>query len=231
MTEKEDVLPEGYDPDEFEHPSVTVDDIIFTVREGDLKVLQVKRDEKPFKGIWSIPGGFIDMEEPLEASAERILEEKTGVGSDVYLEQLYTFGDPGRDPRTRFITVSYFAIVNNEKVSLENSESTEWHSVYSIPELGFDHEKIINYALKRLRWKLEYTPAAFSFLPEEFTLTQLQDIYETVFNKEFDKRNFRKKIKKKGLVEYTGKRRTDVSHRPPKLYRQKVSDNEIVEII
>lgn len=221
---------ETYDPEEFDRPSVTVDTIIFTVTDDDLKMLLVEREHWPYEGQYALPGGFIDMDESLDTAAERVLDEKTGV-SDVYLEQLYTFGAPDRDPRTRVITVAYFALVNADEVELPDGQA-DWFSMYDLPEnLAFDHEDILNYALKRLRWKLEYTTAAFSLLPEEFTLTELQDVYEIVFDREFDKRNFRKKIRDLDLVEYTGEKKTDVSHRPPKLYRANTDTGETVEIL
>lgn len=226
--------PEDYDPSEFEHPSVTVDIIIFTVKDDDLKVALIKRSNWPFEGEWALPGGFIDMEHSLETSAERVLHEKTGVESEVFLEQLYTFGEPDRDPRKRVITVSYFALVNSEDVDLQQTgevESISWHSAYDLPELGFDHREIIDYAVKRLRWKLEYNTAVFSLLPEKFTLSELQNTYEIILNEELDKRNFRKKIHKHDLVQFTGEKEKDVSHRPAKLYKANKEVGEIVEIL
>ena len=227
-------IPEDYEVEEFERPSVAVDDIIFTVKDDDLKVALVKRNEKPFEGKWALPGSFVGMEESLEEAAERTLKEKTGVERKVYMEQLYTFGKPERDPRTRVITVGYFALVNEEDIGLQetgNVKDIRWHSVYSLPELGFDHDEIIQYAVKRLRWKIEYSTAVFSLLPEQFTLTQLQDTYEIILDEELDKRNFRKKIKKQGLVEETGKRQKNVSHRPAKLYKAGKDTGEIVEVL
>lgn len=218
-----------YDPDEFERPSVAVDVIIFTIMDGDLKTLLVERDHWPFEGDWALPGGFVQMEESLEAAATRTLQDKTGV-EEVYLEQLYTFGEPDRDPRTRVITVAYFALVNADAVEV-GDERAAWYSAYDLPPLAFDHNDILSYAIQRLRWKLEYTTAAFSFLPDTFTLTELQDIYETVFEQDFDKRNFRKKVHDLDLVEETGEKKTDVSHRPPKLYRANKDVGEIVEIL
>jgi len=226
--------PEDYDPTAFERPSVTVDLTIFTVEDNELKALLVKRPHWPFEGKWALPGGFIDMEESLEEAAERTLQEKTGLKENIYLEQLYTFGEPERDPRTRVITVGYLALVNSEEIEYQRSDKVEevkWTSVYDLPELAFDHEDILDYAVKRLRWKLEYTTAAFSFLSERFTLTELQDTYETVFDKEFDKRNFRKKIKKNDIVTYTGEKEKNVSHRPAKLYKSNKELGEIVDIL
>lgn len=222
----------GYDVTKFERPSVTVDVILFTVQGNDLKVLLVKRDVEPFKDMWAIPGGFVRIEESLEEAAKRELLEETNV-KDVYLEQLYTFGSPKRDPRTRVITVAYFALVNAEKFKLKASTDVKdvaWFSMYGLPEIAFDHKNILDYALKRIRWKLAYTTVAFSLLPEKFTLTQLQSIYEIIFNKKFDKRNFRKKIKALNLVKEMPEFKEDVAHRPPKLYTRNKKIGEIVEI-
>ncbi|MDP2907531.1 MAG: NUDIX domain-containing protein [Nanoarchaeota archaeon] len=215
-----------------EKPSVTVDIILFTIKDESLKVLLVKRAVDPFKDMWAIPGGFILVNESLEYAAKRELLEETNV-KDIYLEQLYTFGNPKRDPRTRVITVAYFALVNSEKFKLKAStdvKDVRWFSMYDMPELAFDHKKIMEYALKRLKAKLEYTTVAFSLLPEEFTLTELQKIYEIIFNKKLDKRNFRKKIKALGLVKETTQYKEAVAHRPPKLYARNKKIGEIVEI-
>ncbi len=213
-------------------PSVTVDIVVFTIQNNELKVLLVKRGTEPFKGSWAIPGGFVKMEESLEKAAIRELDEETGV-KNVYLEQLYTFGDPKRDPRGRIITVSYMALVNSENTKLEaktDSSAAEWFSFNKIPTLAFDHKKVIDYALKRLRWKFEYTTVAFSLLPEKFSISQIQNIYEIVFDKELDKRNFAKKILSLGiLIEEEIKR--DVSHRPPRLYSLRKNTRDIIEIL
>lgn len=223
---------EKYDVTKFDRPSVTVDIILFTVKDNDLKVLLVKRKVWPFEGMWAIPGGFVKIKESLEAAAKRELQEETNV-RDVYLEQLYTFGEPKRDPRTRVITVAYFALVNAGRFELKAStdvKDVRWFSMYELPKLAFDHKGILEYALRRLRWKLEYTTVAFTLLPKEFTLTDLQKLYEIIFNKKLDKRNFRKKIFNLGLVKETGNTQADVAHRPAKLYRCNKKIGEIVEI-
>lgn len=222
----------GYDASKFERPSVTVDVILFTVKDDDLKVLLVKRNVEPFKDMWAIPGGFVKIDESLEDAAKRELLEETNV-RDVYLEQLYTFGDPKRDPRTRVITAAYFALVNAEKFKLKAStdvKDVNWFSMFDLPELAFDHKKIVEYALKRLRWKMEYTTVAFSLLPEKFTLTQLQKIYEIILDKSLDKRNFRKKIKALELVKEVQEFQEEVAHRPARLYTKNKKIGEIVEI-
>lgn len=218
--------------EEYPKPAVTVDIIIFAVKEDELKVLLVKRGIEPFRGMWAIPGGFVRINESLEDAAIRELEEETGVG-DVYLEQLYTFGELNRDPRGRVITAAYFALANFEKIKLNaktDVSEAKWFSVLELPKLAFDHDKILRYAIKRLKWKFEYTTVAFSLLPQKFSLTQLQKIYEIVFNKKFDKRNFRKKILSLGILHKEGKKK-DVSNRPPHLYSLKKGIGEIAEIL
>jgi 8-oxo-dGTP diphosphatase len=215
--------------------SVTVDIITFSIKDDNLNVLLIKRGIEPFKEKWAIPGGFVKKEESLEEAAKRELEEETGL-KEVYLEQLYTFGEINRDPRGRVITVAYFALINAERPGQELKATTDasdakWFSIKELPNLAFDHDKILKYALKRLRWKFEYTTVAFSLLPEKFTLTQLQKIYEIVFNKGFDKRNFRKKILSLNIVEKTKEIKRDVSNRPPKLFSLKKRIGEIIEIL
>ncbi|MEI7718364.1 MAG: NUDIX domain-containing protein [archaeon] len=213
-------------------PSVTVDILVFTIKNSDLKILLIKRGLEPFKEMWAIPGGFTRIDESLELAAKRELEEETGI-KEVYLEQLYTFGDVNRDPRGRVITIAYMALVNSEEIHLSaqtDAKDANWFSVSKIPKLAFDHNKIVDYALKRLKWKFEYTTVAFSLLPEKFTLTQLQELYETVFQKKLDKRNFRKKILSLNILEEE-EIMTDVSHRPPQLYSLKKRIGDVVEIM
>jgi 8-oxo-dGTP diphosphatase len=200
---------------------VTVDVIVFTIVNDDLKVLLVKKKYDPFKGLWAIPGGFVKEEETLEDAAKRELMEETNV-KDIYLEQLYTFGDPYRDPRGRVITVSYFALINSEEINVKGSSDAsdaQWHSVYRLPKLAFDHKQILDYALKRLRYKLEYSTVCFQLLPKKFTLTELQNAYEVIFNKRLDKRNFRKKILSLGLLTATDEMKMSGAHRPARLYK------------
>ena len=198
---------------------VTVDIVIFTIQQGVLKVLLVKRLIPPFIGQFAIPGGFVLEDEDLEQAALRELREETGV-SDVYLEQLYSFGKPDRDPRGRVITVAYFALISADRKLKAGSDAAEaaWFAMDDLPPLAFDHATILKYALERLRNKLEYTTVGFQLLPEKFTLTELQEVYAAILGKTLDKRNFRRKMSilkiLKPLPEY---RRG--GQRPAQLYR------------
>ena len=217
----EEAKAHGYDPSKYERPSVTVDVVMMSLRQGDLQVLLIKRRAWPFEGMWAIPGGFVNMDESLETAAKRELREETGV-EDVYLEQLYTFGDPGRDPRTRVITVVYFALLDSERLQVraaDDAADVNWFSVYDLPALAFDHAKILQYSLERLRGKLEYTTIAFSLLSEQFTLRELQRVYEIILHRRLDKRNFRKKILSTGILEDTNVKKMEGTHRPARLYR------------
>jgi 8-oxo-dGTP diphosphatase len=223
-------VPPGYDPTRYERPSVTVDVVIFTLYEQDLQVLLIRRKHAPFAGYWAIPGGFVRMEESLEHAALRELEEETGV-RDVYIEQLYTFGAPERDPRTRVITVAYFALVPEAAVQPLNAgddaEAARWWSMYDLPELAFDHADILDYALTRLRYKLEYSAVGFELLPEKFTLSELQSAYEIILGETLDRGNFRKKLRRADVVEPTREYRS-TGGRPARLYRFR--DDAVAEI-
>ena len=204
-------------------PSVTVDMVLFTFNDGELRTLLIQRAGQPYAGQWALPGGFVRMDESLEAAAERELLEETGV-RDVYLEQLYTFGEPERDPRGRVITVVYFALLSADQASRmavrggDDAQDARWWNVYDLPELAFDHAPILDYSLQRLRWKLEWTALGFLLLPAQFTLSELQSVYETVLKEELDKRNFRRKILAADILEESGGYR-EGDHRPAKLYR------------
>ena len=217
MTESADT----YDPSRYDRPSVTVDLAIFTLHERALHVLLVQRKHWPHEGRWALPGGFVNMDESLEQAARRELEEETGV-RDIYLEQLYTFGEPGRDPRTRVISVAYIALVSADKQDLrasDESSDVRWFPVAQLPSpLAFDHDQIMATALARLRSKLEYTTLAFQLLPEVFSILELKHIYEQILGEELDKGNFYRKIKDAKVLEDTGMRR-EGRGRPTALYR------------
>jgi 8-oxo-dGTP diphosphatase len=212
---------ETYDPSRYDRPSVTVDVVIFTLQSSELHVLLVQRKHWPFEGRWAIPGGFVNMDEGLDQAVRRELEEETGV-RDIYLEQLFTFGHPKRDPRTRVISVAYIALVSADTQTLrvsEESTDVRWFPVRRLPgPLAFDHDSILAMALERLRSKLEYTTLAFQLLPEVFSVLELKHIYEQILGEELDKGNFYRKIKDAKVLEDTGMRR-EGRGRPTTLYR------------
>ena len=208
---------------EYPRPALTVDCVIFGLDENDLKVLLIERAHEPFEGYWAFPGGFVDMEETTEAAAKRELWEETGI-ENMFLEQLYTFSAVNRDPRGRVVSIAYYALVklSNYKSQVHASsdaKKAEWFSVNSLPSLAFDHAEIIEVALQRLKGKVRYQPIGFELLPEKFTLSQLQNLYEIILNKELDKRNFRKKILSMDLLLELPERQQGVSHRAAKLYQ------------
>ncbi len=210
-----------YDVTRYDRPSVTVDVVIFTLQERQLHVLLVRRKRWPYEGHWAIPGGFVQMDESLDTAARRELEEETGV-RDIYLEQLYTFGEPHRDPRTRVLSVTYFAIIPSDQQTImvsEESTDVRWYPVQALPgRLAFDHNLILEAARDRLRSKLEYTTLAFQLLPEVFSILELKHIYEQILGEELDKGNFYRKIKDARVLEDTGIRR-EGRGRPTALYR------------
>jgi len=216
---------------EYPHPAVTTDIVIFTIRQDELKVLLIKRALPPYQGEWALPGGFINLDESLEEGARRELEEETGV-SGVYLEQLYTFGQPDRDPRERVITVAYYALIPSDKIEIRaatDAEGVGWFGMEELPALAFDHQDILDAAHERLVAKLDYSTIAFQFMPKAFTLTELQQVYELIQREPVDKRNFRKRILGLNLIKETGKERKTGAHRPAKLYR--VIDRNRVDVI
>lgn len=204
----------------YEIPLVTVDIVVFTIQQNSLKVLLIQRKQSPFEHMWAIPGGFIHMGETLEEAASRRLREETNI-DNIYLEQLYSFAAPSRDPRARVITVAYSALISAEKLKLEadaNAEDVRWFSISDLPSLAFDHQEIVNYALSRLKERLETSSVAFQLLPQKFTLTELQRVYELVLGKTLDKRNFRKKILSSSILMDIGETKMEGYHRPAQLY-------------
>ena len=196
---------------------ITVDTVILTLKNDSLQVLLVKRENEPFKGKWAIPGGYVRMSENLDDAAMRVLKEKTNV-DNIYLEQLYTFGDPLRHPVARVITCAYFALIRSDDVNVATTDDVQWHRVDDLPPLAFDHKEIIQYSLKRTRERLELCPVAYQLLNEKFTLTEMQRAYELIMGKSLDKRNFRKKVTQtEGLIELDEFSKTS-SKRPARLY-------------
>lgn len=205
-------------------PAVTIDIVIFTIEDGELKVMLIKRNKPPFAENWALPGGFLLKNEATKDGALRTLKEKTGVGN-VYIEQLYTFDSLSRDPRGHILTVAYFALVSRPKIIFGSGKDLQTPALVSVnrlPKLAFDHKKIINYALERLQYKLEYTNAVFSLLPKKFTFSELQEAYEVIFGKKIDKRNFRKKFLALGLIKETHEIKRGLQQRPARLYEFKV---------
>ncbi|MGD0299501.1 MAG: NUDIX domain-containing protein [Bryobacteraceae bacterium] len=198
---------------------VTVDIVLFTIRDRRLELLLIKRLAKPFENRYALPGGFVLEEESLEAAAVRELREETGVDK-VYLEQLYTFGDPKRDPRGRVITVAYYALVPRPQALHAGTDASDaaWFPVAELPALAFDHRKIVEYAHQRLRNKLDYTNVGFELLPAKFTLGELQIVHEAIIGQDLDKRNFRRKIVQKGIVKPL-KEWQKTGRKPAQLYR------------
>lgn len=204
----------------YETPLVTVDIVLFTVLQNSLKVLLIQRKQPPFDHMWAIPGGFIHTGETLEEAASRRLFEETNV-QDIYLEQLGSFGGPTRDPRARVITVAYYALVCADKLNLQadaNAQDVQWFGVNNLPELAFDHEEIVIKALAKLKRHLESSSVAFQLLPDKFTLTELQRVYELILGRSLDKRNFRKKILSSDILRDTGETKMEGYHRPAQLY-------------
>ena len=201
----------------------SVDCVIFGFEAGELKVLLIERNEEPFKGSYALPGYIVGQEESVDDAAQRILHELTGL-RDISIRQFHTFGDVDRHPQGRVVTVGYFALIRlngqKELAPVTNyARKAFWHSVNDLPTLAFDHTIIFNRAFKKIRAKLNYEPIAFELLPEKFTLTQLQMLYEAVLSKKLDKRNFRKKMLSYGFLKELAEKQKGVSYRAAKLYK------------
>ncbi len=238
----EQAFLDAYDPSAFDRPSVAVDVALLSVVGGALFTLLHQRSEHPFKGRWSLPGGFVRLDEPLDAAARRLLADK-GKLSGVFLEQLMTFGDPRRDPRMRVISVAYYALVDRrrfEEAALGNPDlvvariDVPWEGETGGPvdvdlalggervsraTLAFDHADILGAAVKRIRGKLDYSPIGFQLLADTFTLLDLQRVHETVLGRPLNKDSFRRRMLASGQLEATGEMESDVDHRPAELYR------------
>jgi len=221
-------MPHTY---EYPRPALTVDAVVFAFDDQDLKVLLIQRGLPPFAGKWALPGGFVHMDESLEAAVRRELREEAAL-ANIFLEQLYTFGDPHRDPRGRTVSVAYYGLVkliDHAPVAATDAKDAAWFPVADLPPLAFDHEKIVAAAHRRLQGKVRYQPIGFELLPKKFTLSQLQHLYEIILERPLDKRNFRKKILGMGgsgnaggagggLLIDTGEIQQDVSHRAARLF-------------
>ena len=215
----------------YKYSAAAVDLVAFTIIENELNVLVIKMKYDPFKGRWALPGGRIRTYESVDECAKREFQEKTEI-KNAYLEQLYSFGDVKRDPSTRIISVAYLVLVNNGGINLKTTEKYKeicWMPASKAPKLAYDHNKILKYALSRLKSKLIYTNIVYNLLPQKFRLSEMKKVYEIILGRELDKRNFRKKIFSLDLIKEIGKE-AGVPHRPSKLYSFKVKKPMVVEI-
>jgi 8-oxo-dGTP diphosphatase len=229
---------DSYDPNAYQRLSVAVDVVLVSALEGKLYTLLIRRREHPHKGRWSLPGGFVRPPESLDDAAARVLRDKAGLGN-VFLEQLYTFGEPKRDPRTRVISVAYYALVERARfVSAAEGSADVLLAELAVPwsgeaggpvdardasgralALAFDHAQILGFAVKRLRGKLDYAPIGFQLLGDTFTLLELQRVHETILGRPLNKDSFRRRMIASGLIKPTGRTQSAVDHRPAELYR------------
>jgi 8-oxo-dGTP diphosphatase len=219
---------------DYPRPALTVDCVVFGFTAAEqlteqLKVLLIQRGLPPFEGQWALPGGFVMMNESLDEAARRELVEETGV-KDLFLEQLYTFGEVQRDPRDRVVSVAYYALISlqdHPTQAATDAKDVGWYPIMvaaddplvNLPDLAFDHRQILTQALQRLQNKIRYEPVGFELLPPKFTLTQLQQLYETILGQTLDKRNFRKKLLKMDLLIPLPEKQLGVPHRAPRLYQ------------
>jgi 8-oxo-dGTP diphosphatase len=231
----------AYDASRYPRPSLAVDVVLLTVADGGLRTLLVRRDVQPQQGRWALLGGFVGIGESLDEAAARVVRTKAGL-DDVFIEQLYTFGGPGRDPRTRVVSVAYYALVEAARLEAAVAAredrrlqlaavmtpepgngpggSVEAHDASGHRlELAFDHAAILATAIERIRGKLDYAPIGFELLPETFTLLELRKVHESILGRDLNKDSFRRKMIDRGLVEPTGEQATGLGHRPPALYR------------
>jgi 8-oxo-dGTP diphosphatase len=233
----EEAFLASYDISQFDRPSLAVDVVVLSAAAGALEVVVYRRKEHPARGRYALPGGFVRLDESLDRAAARLLRDKAGLAG-VFIEQLYTFGAPGRDPRGRIVTVAYYALVAAERVRAAAEEVGAQVARVRVPwpreaggevelldgggrelPLAFDHALIVGMAVKRIRGKLDDSPIGFQLLPTEFTLRQLQDVHEAIRGEPLNKDSFRRKMLMSGVLEATGERERDAAHRPAELYR------------
>jgi 8-oxo-dGTP diphosphatase len=238
--DEEQAFLAAYDASVFPRPSVAVDVVLLTVKDGGIWALLMRRADHPHRGRWALPGSFLHIDESLDAAAVRVLATKAGLAV-VFTEQLYTFGAPGRDPRTRVIAVAYYALVDQAKldqVVLARAAADLRLARLRVPwtgetgglvdalddeadnlPLAFDHAEILGMAVKRIRGKLDYAPIGFELLPDAFSLRDLRLVHEAILGRALNKDSFRRRMLDRGLVVPTGHRAAGVDHRPPELYR------------
>lgn len=203
----------------YPHPAVTSDCVIFGFDGVAIKVLLIQRGIEPYKGKWAFPGGFMNIDETVEQCAKRELQEETGL-NDVAVEQFYTFSDVNRDPRERVITVAHYALVRLSEVKGgDDAMSAKWFAMNEIPSLAFDHDRILRMAVNRLKERICFEPIGFELLPETFTMSALQNLYEAILEMKFDRRNFYNKMLKLGILSEAEERPKNTSRRTPIKYR------------
>lgn len=205
----------------YKNPSLAVDLAVFGYHNKELSVLLLNRKDEPFKDGWTLPGGFLQIAETLQEVCNRIMKTKIGL-ENIYLEQLYTFDEPGRDPRGRVISIAHYALVNPQRFEIvagNMANDVQWFPVDKVPALGFDHKKIFALALQRLKSKILYNPVGFELLDETFTMPELHELYECVLGITIDRRNFRRKILDAEYIIPTGAKREGLKNRHPDLYR------------
>lgn len=201
--------------------ALSIDCLIFGFKKGELDILLVEHGEGISKGRWALPGGWIRYNEGVNDAAVRLLEDLTGV-SKIYMEQLGTFGDVDRYPKKRVITIGYFALVKPEDYQLHpgfTASDAKWFKLSEVPELPYDHNEILQTAIKHLKHKVRHEPIGFNLLPRKFTLHQLQELYEALLEMKLDKPNFRRKLLKMNLLATSAEKQKDVSHRAATLYK------------
>jgi 8-oxo-dGTP diphosphatase len=238
--DEEQAFLAAYDASVFPRPSVAVDVVLLTVKDGGIWALLMRRADHPHRGRWALPGSFLRIDESLDAAALRVLATKAGL-ADVFTEQLYTFGAPKRDPRTRVIAVAYYALVDQarlDQVVVARSAADLRLARLRVPWMGetgglvdalddeagnlplaFDHAEVLGMAVKRIRGKLDYAPIGFELLPDAFSLRDLRLVHEAILGRALNKDSFRRRMLDRGLVVPTGHREAGVGHRPPELYR------------
>ena len=200
---------------------LSVDAVVFGYEEGNISVLLIKRKYDPFKGQWAIPGGFVENDESLEDAVERELFEETGIKIN-YLEQLYTFGKPNRDPRGRVVSIAFFGLVRPNAFKIyasTDAEQVQWFNINELPKLSFDHKEILKTAIERLQGKITYEPIGFELLDKKFPFSDLEKLYTTLLGREIDRRNFRKKIVGLNVLDELDEKVSKGSGRPANLFQ------------
>ncbi|PIB37531.1 NUDIX hydrolase [Reichenbachiella sp. 5M10] len=200
---------------------LTVDAVVFGYEDGLVSVLLVKRKYEPYQGAWALPGGFVKSEESLESAVQRELQEETGVKIN-YLEQLYTFGEPTRDPRGRVVSVAYFGLIRPDAFRIAadtDAEEVQWFDINDLPNIAFDHAKVLLTAISRLQGKMIYEPIGFELLDQKFSFSDLEKLYSSLLGVELDRRNFRKKIQSFGILDELNETASKSTGRPAKLFQ------------